>query len=143
MAQLISSILPNPPRKIHFIAPTILVIDCIKEMINADIGALVVRDTDYLIGIVSERDIVRSCLGQGLDVYTATAGEITYKKASILQSNDPIEKAMEVISNTRRRHVLIEEQNEIIALLSIGDLLHHNLEEKNRIIEQLEHYIQS
>ena len=63
MAHLIYSVLPIPPRKIIYIKPDDSVKKCIDLMTKLDIGALVVVDEgDKLIGIVSERDIIRFCL---------------------------------------------------------------------------------
>ncbi|WP_232220691.1 CBS domain-containing protein [Legionella tunisiensis] len=60
---------------------------------------------------------------------------------SVLNLFDPIEDAMETITKTKRRHVLVAEQGNLVAILSIGDLLFHLLEDKTRVIEQLESYI--
>ncbi|WED41935.1 CBS domain-containing protein [Legionella cardiaca] len=141
MAHLIFSALPQPRRTIEFISPNVTVDECVKKMTDLDIGALVVRDEENIIGIVSERDVLRSCLYSGLDPHTTLASEIAYPAVSILNMFDPVEKAMEVITQTKRRHVLVTEQGELVAILSIGDLLFHLLEDKTRVIEQLENYI--
>lgn len=140
MAHLIYSALAQPRRSISFITSELTINECVKVMTEKDIGALVVKD-DNLVGIVSERDIIRSCLNEGLDPYTTTAGQIAYVNVSVLNLFDPIEKAMAIITETKRRHLLIEEEGELVAILSIGDLLFHLLEDKSRVIEQLENYI--
>ncbi|CEK10209.1 CBS domain-containing protein [Legionella hackeliae] len=140
-AHPIFSALPQPRRPVTFIKPDTSVAECVKRMTENDIGALVVRDDKHLIGIVSERDVIRSCLNKGLNPDTTTAGDIAYTAVSVLNLFDPVEKAMEVITQTKRRHVLILEQEELVAILSIGDLLFHLLEDKSRVIEQLENYI--
>lgn len=141
MAHLIFSALPQPRRPIAFITPDITVDDCVKKMTEQDIGALVVCEGNTLIGIVSERDVIRGCLNRGLDPHTTTAGEIAYSEVSMLNLFDPVEKAMEVITQTKRRHVLVAEDGDLVAILSIGDLLFHLLDDKIKVIEQLENYI--
>ncbi|MGQ3890669.1 CBS domain-containing protein [Legionella sp. CNM-4043-24] len=141
MANLIYSILPNPKRPIIYVYPDTTVMECVKIMCDNNIGALVVRSDTGLPGIVTERDLVRSCLLPGLDPNTATAGEIAFRDVSVLSVNDTVEQAMETITNTRRRHVLVREQGELVAILSIGDLLLHLLEDKNLVIRHLENYI--
>ncbi len=141
MAHLIYSALPLPRRPIISVNPRVTVAQCIGMMIRHNIGAIIVLEHDKLLGMVSERDIVRSCLHRGLDPHTATASEIVCSDVSVLNLFDPIEKAMETITETKRRHVLIEENGELVAMLSIGDLLYHLLEDKTRVIEQLENYI--
>lgn len=143
MAQLIYSALPSPRRPITFIEPAMSVVQCVEMMTSQDIGALVVRDGDSLLGIVTERDILRDCLNRGCDPVETSAKDIAYVNVRVLSVNDPIEKAMEVITQTKRRYVLVSEEDELIAILSIGDLLFHLLEDKSRVIEHLENYIHS
>jgi CBS domain-containing protein len=142
MAHLIHSVLPVPPRKIVYIHPKDPLKDCIKIMVENDIGALVVvDDNNQLVGIVSERDVMRSCFNKGLDTEKATASDVVFTKVSILSPHDAVEKAMQTITETKRRHILIREDGELLAILSIGDLLYHLLEDRARVIEHLENYI--
>ena len=143
MAHLIHSVLPHPRRAIVYVEPQLSVESCIELMVTQNIGALVVLEDNKLKGMVTERDVVRECIRNGFDPQKATAGDIVYADVSILQSNDPVEKAMETITNTRRRHVLVAEDGELIAILSIGDLLLNLLDDKSRVIAHLEHYITS
>lgn len=142
MAHLIYSVLPMPPRKIVTIHPDEHLTKCIDLMADLDIGAVVVLDNEHkLAGIVSERDIVRSCLHQCVDLNTARVSDVMYTKVSILSPHDTVDKAMQVITQTKRRHVLIRENDEFIAIVSIGDLLFYLLDDKARVIEHLENYI--
>lgn len=142
MAHLIHSVLPTPPRKIVYIQPDDSVQKCINLMVEHDIGALVVVDkNNKLIGIVSERDVVRSYIYQDMDFAKAKAQDIAFTEITILTSHDVVEKAMQAMTATKRRHILICDDDQFIAILSIGDLLYHLLDDKSRVIEQLENYI--
>ncbi|USQ14884.1 CBS domain-containing protein [Legionella lytica] len=144
MADLIHSVLPMPRRAITYIRPDESIRKCVDLMNALDIGALVVVDDEKkLIGIVSERDIVRSCLHKCVNMDTGKVADVVYKNVTILSSNDEVEKAMQAMTTTKRRHILIrdDEQQDFIAIVSIGDLLYHILEDKSRIIEHLENYI--
>ncbi|WP_058534710.1 CBS domain-containing protein [Legionella saoudiensis] len=144
MADLIHSVLPVPRREIAYIHPNESIRKCVDLMNSLDIGALVVVDEDKkLIGIVSERDIVRSCLHKCVNMDTGKVADVVYKNVTILSPNDVVEKAMQAMTTTKRRHILIrdDEENDFIAIISIGDLLYHILEDKSRIIEHLENYI--
>lgn len=142
MAHLIHSVLPRPPRKIRYISPDDTVKKCIEVMAESNIGALVVLDKEKkLLGIVSERDIVLSCLHKNLDIHTAKASDIVFTDVTVLGSDDLVEKAMQAMTETKRRHILICEKERLVAILSIGDVLFHLLEDKAREIEHLEHYI--
>ncbi|MCW8398183.1 CBS domain-containing protein [Legionella sp. PATHC038] len=143
MADLIHNALPMPRRKIIYIHPEDSVKKSIDMMTEYDIGALVVVDNDnQLIGIVSERDIVRSCLHKCINLEKGKVSDVVNKDITILRTNDVVEKAMQAMTATKRRHVLVrDESDELIAILSIGDVLYHLLEDKARVIEQLENYI--
>lgn len=141
MATLIHSALPRERRPITYIKPHISVAKCVEIMVDQDIGALVVHDGKAVQGLVSERDIVRACLYAGLNPEDAQAIDITCKEVSFLNVNDPLEKAMEVIIKTRRRHVLIVDEGALVAILSIGDVLFYLLEDRANVIEQLKNYI--
>lgn len=141
MTNLISSILPKPPRSLHYISADLSVEESIKLMVEKDIGALVVQGNNQIIGILSERDIVRACLKKNLPLQTTSAGEICYRSFIALSSDEPIEKAMKMITSTKRRHLLVIDNDQVIDILSIGDLLFNVLEEKSRTIEHLENYI--
>lgn len=142
MANLIHSVLPMPRRPVVYISGDESVKKCIELMTELNIGSLVVLDQDNAIqGMITERDVVRSCLNQSMDINTAKVGDIAYKDITILKSNDAVEEAMQSMTATKRRHVLVSEQGDIIALISIGDLVNYLLEDKARVIQHLEDYI--
>lgn len=143
MADLIHTVLPRPRREIIFIHPDESIRKCIDLMTELDIGALVVVDKhEKLVGMVSERDIVRSCLHKCVNMETGKASDVVYKDVTVLSPHDLVEEAMEAMTMTKRRHVLVRDDNgKFIAIISIGDLLYHLLEDKARTIEHLEKYI--
>ena len=146
MTDLIHSVLPTPRRKIAYIYPDDSVKKSIHLMAELDIGALVVVDNDKnnkLIGILSERDIVRAFLNKGIiDLEKTKVSDVVCRTVTILSPHDSVETAMEAMTATKRRHILIrDESEELIAIISIGDLLYHLLEDKDRVIKQLENYI--
>lgn len=142
MTQLIYSALPQPRRTLVSVPPDLSISQCINIMIKDNIGALVVLNDNEIMGILSERDIVRTCIREDFDLDKTTALDVAYSDFSLLNLNDPVEMAMEVITKTKRRHVLVTEDEELVAILSIGDLLFFLLEDKTRVIEHLENYIQ-
>lgn len=141
MAYLIYSILPNPRRPVVFVDHKVPVIDCVRMMNDQNIGALVVRKGHTIQGLVSERDVVRSCVLQGKDPLTTPVGDIAFRDFSTLDINESVETAMQTITNTRRRHLLVTEHGDLVAMLSIGDVLLHLLEDRARHIQHLENYI--
>ena len=117
---------------------------CVSIMRDKRIGALVVKNNQGdVIGTISERDITRKVVAEARDAKTTKAADIVYTDVTILDKSEPIEKAMEAIINTKRRHVLIEDEGQVVSIISIGDLMKQVLMEKNQMIEHLENYIRS
>lgn len=143
MANLIHSILPSPRNPIAYVNPDVSVAQCVSIMIQHNIGAVVVGDEENVLGILSERDIVRELVHKGLSPNTTKASDILHADVTVLKSSDTVEKAMEAITYTKRRHILVTENKKIIAIVSIGDVLFNLLENNKRVIEHLENYIQT
>lgn len=146
MANLLHSILPEPRRSIVSVHPDVSISRCVAMMVEDNIGALVVMDeeNENLFGLLSERDIIWSLVYKGLSAESTKAHEILCAEVTVLKETETVEKAMQAMIVTKRRHILITDDNEaIIAILSIGDLLFSLLEENARKIEHLENYIHS
>ena len=121
--------------------PDISIAQCVEMMIQDNIGALVVTDDINILGIVSERDIVRSLVHKGLSAQSTRTSDIMCADVSVMSPMDTVEKAIQVITSTRRHHILVKEDDELIAIVSVGDVLFKLLEDKAQIIEQLQNYI--
>jgi len=141
MSELISSLLAN--KELVMVQSNVSVYEVANLMASNRIGAIIVKDEDSLLGLISERDITRKVVSQGVDLHATKAYDILFSDVTILSPHETLEKAMQVITNTRRRHVLIEDKGEIISILSIGDLMKHLLDEKSNTIEHLQQYIYS
>lgn len=141
MTRLILSLLPRPRRPIAYIYPDVSIKKCVQIMMEQDIGALVVANDDNILGILSERDIVRRAVGMANDLEHLTAGDALCSNITILSADDEIEMAMQSMLEKKRRHVLVREGRDIVAIISIGDILFDLLEDNQRTIEHLENYI--
>ena len=141
MTRLILSLLPKPRRPIAYIYPDVSIKKCVQIMMEQDIGALVVANDENILGILSERDIVRRAVGMAKDPEHLTAGDALCSNITILNAEDAVEMAMQAMLEKKRRHILVREAGDVIAILSIGDILFSLLEDNQRIIEHLENYI--
>lgn len=141
MANRLYSVLNRPRGQFARVHPDVSIAQCVQIMTSGDIGALVVMDEYNIMGIVSERDIVRNLVHKGLNANETKVGDILCARISILDINDTVEAAMQVITDTRRRHLLVAEEGNVVDILSIGDVLFYLLEDHKRTIEHLEQYI--
>jgi CBS domain-containing protein len=104
------------------------------------VGALAVRDGDTIVGIVSERDLVLSLAKHG----AGTAGEATavaMQPVLSIDVEDDVMDGMRLMTDRRRRHVLVQERDQVIGLVSIGDLVKAVHEEQVGTISSLHQYI--
>ncbi|GGI80974.1 CBS domain-containing protein [Legionella impletisoli] len=141
MAHILRSLLPQPRRPIVKVYPDVVVKQGVELMVHENIGALVVADEDDFYGVLSERDIIRFVVYKDLSPETTKISEVMCADITILSITDTIEKAMEAMTLTKRRHILIEEDEKIVAIVSIGDILYNLLEDRAKTIEHLEKYI--
>jgi len=141
MAHTLHSILPSPRRPISYVYPDVHVSQCVNMMIEENIGALVVIDDENLLGIVDERDIVRSLVYKGLSPDSSKVSDILCADVAVLKLSDTVDMAIDVITRTKRRHILVAEDDQLIAIVSIGDILSKLIEDKLQTIEHLKNYI--
>ena len=127
--------------EIQSIDANLTAIECAKLMSSLNIGALVVKENDKLVGLISERDITRYLAMAGPDISNILAKDLVFEEVAYLDINDLIETAMQTINDMRRRHVLIKQDDKVVGILSIGDIMKHLIEDKNHTISQLEKYI--
>ena len=125
------------------IAPDKTVFEALELMASKGIGALAVMDNNTLVGIFSERDYAREVALKNRASKTTKVSEVMTSKLSYGQANDFVASAMNTMTNKRVRHLPVMEEDEMIGMLSIGDLVKATIEYQEELIQQLESYIRS
>lgn len=123
--------------------PNATVLEAIKVMAQSNVGALLVMQDGKIAGIISERDIVRKVDILGKTSATAKVSEIMTEKVLYVHAIQPIEECMALMTEKRIRHLPVLESDQLIGVISIGDVLRNAIEEREFIISQLEHYIRA
>ena len=90
---------------------------------------IVIDDAGHLIGIVSERDIVRALAEQGPAVLEKPVREIMTQRVITATENEPVAEIMRLMTESKFRHVPITREGKLIGLVSIGDLVKHRISE--------------
>jgi CBS domain-containing protein len=119
------------------------VFEALRLMAEKQVGALVVMDGKKLAGIISERDYARKVILHGRASATTLVREIMTTHVVCAHPDQSIEECMAVMTDKRVRHLPVIEENNIVGIVSIGDLVKSIISEQKFIIEQLERYITS
>ena len=125
------------------IAPDKTVFEALGLMADKGIGALAVMEINTLVGIFSERDYAREVALKNKASKTTTVSAVMTSKLIYGQASDFVASAMNTMTNKRVRHLPVMEDDEMIGMLSIGDLVKATIEYQEELIQQLESYIRS
>ena len=123
------------------VGPNAMVGDVIRLMDEKNVGALPVLNKDRLVGIVSERDCTRRVILKGKSFKETPVSDIMTKQVLTVTPADSITECMEIMTANRVRHLPVLEGNNMVGILSIGDVLKWLLSAQTATIDQLESYI--
>jgi CBS domain-containing protein len=127
--------------QIYSTTPDDTVYDALQLMADKNIGALIVFEGDRMVGLISERDYARTLgLKNKFSRETAVA-EIMSRDVVTVSPDRNLEECMEVITARRVRHLPVVEDDQVLGIISIGDIVKGIIEHKEFVIEQLEYYI--
>ncbi len=104
---------------------------CVDELKRHNIGALVVSEDGRSIeGIVSERDIVRTLADYAGEIANLKVREIMTTEVTTCSAEDSVEELMTLMTQHKFRHVpVVDDAGSLVAVVSIGDLVKHRIEE--------------
>lgn len=135
--QTAADILMEKDREMISVSPDTTIMDALKVMIEFRIGAIIVKDGDTLVGIWTERDLMRNVLTDGFDVNTARIGDFMTKRLFSVQHTASVYSLQDQFLGKRLRHLLVEKEGELIGILSAGDVMKATLTEKSQELEAL------
>lgn len=138
----IGDILTVKGAKVLSIGPDAAVLDAANLMNDRKIGSLLVMDAGRLIGIITERDMLQRVLVTRRDPATMSVGEVMTTELVCCHPHTTLEEARGVLKNRRIRHLPVLDQNEqLLGLISIGDLNAYQANDHERTISVLQEYI--
>ena len=106
-----------------------------------NIGAMVVVDAEGVVGIVSERDVVRQLHTHGAGALARPVGTIMTSTVAICAKSDTVDAISALMTTNRVRHVPVLDGNKLIGIVSIGDVVKTRMEELEAEQQQLQSYI--
>lgn len=130
-------------RTIHYIKPDQTVFEAANFMVSCNVGAVPVLDDTQLVGIFSERDIMRRVVTEGRDPLVTRIAEVMSTRISTVAPADTSEYAMSLMQERGVRHLPVCEGNVLVGFLSLRDLLRCHLDEKSADNDMMRAYIQT
>jgi len=137
----IKQVLDKKGRDVHSIGPDASVFDALKVMAQHDIGSLVVLESDKLVGIITERHYSREIVLKGKTSPATRVRDIMSTEVVCARPEQLVEECMAVMTARAVRHLPVLDQDQVIGIVSIGDMVKSVIDEQKFIIDQLEHYI--
>lgn len=138
---MIREILGRKGKAVLTIKSTATVLEAISLMSEANIGALVIQDDDQPCGIFTERDYLRKIALKGRSSSSTPLCDVMSSPLITVADTDSPESAMEIMTTCRCRHLIVTENEEMVGIVSVGDLVKHMLQEKEAEVQQLSQYI--
>ena len=121
--------------------PDTVVYDALTMMAEKNIGALLVLNQDNLVGIFSERDYARKVVLKGKSSRDIQVSEIMTDRVVFIQPDQTVEECLALMTDKKVRHLPVMEDNQLIGMISIGDVVKAVISDREFTIEQLENYI--
>jgi CBS domain-containing protein len=135
-------ILEAKGRDVATVDPAQSVADVIEALHTRRIGALLALDADNrLLGIVSERDVVRILAEHGAEALSRGVGEVMTRNLVTIGEEATIDQAMGLMTQGRFRHLPVVRDGRCVGIVSIGDIVKRRIEDAEREAEDLKTYI--
>ncbi|MEM5387295.1 CBS domain-containing protein [Paraburkholderia phymatum] len=138
VAQVLKS---KPNQDVYTIEASDSVYNAIKLMAEKQIGALIVKEHGSIAGIVTERDYARKIVLMDRSSKTTAVRDIMSSAVRFVTLEQTTDQCMALMTERRMRHLPVMEGDNLIGMVSIGDLVKNIIAEQQFTIQQLEHYI--
>jgi CBS domain-containing protein len=138
---LIAELLARRSPVVHIVSPEQTVLDAVALMAARRVGAVPVVEGGRLVGILSERDVVRRVVAVGRPVEKTRIGEVMTPEPVTAAPGDERALAVLKMERIRCRHLPVVQHGAVVDMLSIRDLLFGELEERAEAVESLRRYI--
>jgi CBS domain-containing protein len=144
MGTKVSAVLKQKGCHVVTVAPQQTVASVIEVLARNRIGAApVINGEGQLVGIISERDIIRGMSEHADAVLTLPAARLMTREVRTCSSEDQLVEIMEVMTLQRIRHLPVVQNGALQGIVSIGDVVKQRLEEVQSEAEDLRRYIRS
>ena len=143
MQKTVGQLLDAKGAEVYTIGPDATVYEALRRLADKNVGALVVVDGRRVCGIISERDYARKITLLDRESRDTKVSEIMTSDVKTITRDRTISECMTTITERHIRHLPVVEDDELVGLISVGDVVKAVIAEQAFLISQLEQYITS
>jgi CBS domain-containing protein len=138
----VTNILKVKGRAVFTTRPDHTLMDALRVLAEKRVGAVIASDDEMrVLGIISERDIIRAISAGGRDALDNPVSQHMTRNVKTVQESTPVLAVMDMMTKGRFRHVPVVEGERCIAVISIVDIVKHRVQEVEFEHEALHSYI--
>jgi CBS domain-containing protein len=134
-------VLKDKERVLFTVPSDASVYDAVKQMVDANVGALLVTVDGRIEGIITERDYLRRVTLEGRTAEDTYVSDIMSAPLIVVTLETSVEECMAVMTDRRIRHVPVVEDGDVVAMVSIGDIVKFQSKQQSFKIQYLTDYI--
>lgn len=138
---VVANLLDSKGYDVLTVGPDETVRSAIDKMEQISAGTSVVMEDGDVIGIISERDVIRKVVLRGKSVENIKVREIMSSKLTTITPESSLDECMQLMTNKRIRHLPVLREKQLCGIVSIGDVVKYLIVEKDFKIKNLETYI--
>lgn len=128
-------------RELYFLSPAQTVADAAHYMSERNVGAVCVLEGDRLVGILSERDMMKRVIAAHRDPRTTKVADVMTAQPVMIGAHEDSEKCLKLMKQAGVRHLPVVDGSNLLGLLSLRDLLQSHLEERVEELKLMQDYI--
>lgn len=126
---------------IYSVPPGASVLEAMRVLAEHNVGALLVMQNGAIVGILSERDIVRQTAEQGMCNVDSPVEELMTRQVIVVKPDTTIQECMQLMSLQHIRHLPVVQNGEPVGVISIGDVVKSVITDQKVMIDNLQDYI--
>ena len=115
--------------------------DAVRAMAAHNVGIVSVLEGDKLVGVFSERDVVRRVVDRGLDPARTSVGDVMTTELVVADADEDYQAAMRKMDQANIRHLLVVSEGRILSMISIRDLMRVHMDAQGEEIRYLREYL--
>lgn len=137
----IRELLSSKSPEVWHVAPDATVYQALELMAEKDIGALPVIEGGKIVGIFSERDYARNLVLKGKASKNTPVRDLMVSPVLYVRIDQTVEDCMALMTDKRVRHLPVLDGEELVGIVTIGDVVRRIIQDQDFVIDQLENYI--